>query len=70
MFEVQVAHLTPPVVTVGQAFSDQTIFHFSDADPNGIASDYTAVVILGDGHRVTLNSSGVVTGPAAPAARS
>src|SRR2546427_382135 len=31
---------TPPVATEGQAFSNVTVFHFTDADPNGTASDY------------------------------
>ena len=64
VFEVQTAHLTPPVATENQAFSNQTVFHFTDADPNGTASDYTAVINLGDGNSVTLNSNGVVNGPA------
>jgi hypothetical protein len=33
------------------------IFHFSDADPAGTASDYQAVVTLGDGNSVTLTST-------------
>src|SRR5262249_9438474 len=36
--------LTPPVATEGQPFSNVTIFHFTDADPAGTASDYTATV--------------------------
>ena len=47
----------------GQPFSG-TVFHFTDADPAATASDYTAVVALGDGNSVTLNSSGMVSGPA------
>jgi sugar lactone lactonase YvrE len=50
-------------VIEGQAFNG-TVFHFTDADPAATASDYTAVVTLGDGNSVTLNSSGVVSGPA------
>ena len=49
--------LSPPVVTDGQAFTNQTVFHFTDADPAGTASDYTAVVALGDGSSVTLTST-------------
>ena len=46
----------------GQPFSG-TVLHFTDADPAATAGDYTAVVTLGDGNSVTLNSSGVVSGP-------
>ena len=63
-FEVQVVTppltagaLTPPVATEGQAFSNVPVFHFSDADPNGTVSDYTAVVTLGDGNTVTLTGT-------------
>src|SRR5207245_1401566 len=34
--------LTPPVATEGAAFSNVVVFHFSDADPAGTASDYLA----------------------------
>jgi hypothetical protein len=54
--------LTPPVATEGQAFSNVTVFHFTDADPNGTASDYTAVVTLGDGNQVTLTSTASANG--------
>ncbi len=47
---------TPPVATEGAAFSG-TVFNFREADPNGTASDYTAVVVLGDGSTVTLTST-------------
>jgi sugar lactone lactonase YvrE len=54
----------PPPVVEGQAFSG-TVFHFTDANSLATAGDYTAVVTLGDGNRVTLESSGVVgSGPA------
>ncbi len=46
---------TPPVAIEG-APVDGTVFNFSDADPNGTVSDYTAVVVLGDGTTVTLTS--------------
>src|SRR5207302_1593737 len=48
---------TPPVSTEGAPFSNTVVFHFTDADPNGTASDYTAVVTLGDGNSVTLTST-------------
>jgi hypothetical protein len=48
---------TPPVATAGVPFSNVTVFHFTDADPAGTASDYTAVVVLGDGNTVTLTST-------------
>jgi phosphodiesterase/alkaline phosphatase D-like protein len=47
---------TPPVATEGTPFSG-TLFNFTDADPNGTASDYTAMVALGDGQTVTLTST-------------
>src|SRR5205823_1504213 len=47
---------TPPVATEGIAFSNVVVFHFSDADPAGTASDYTAVVTRGDGTSVPLTS--------------
>ena len=49
--------LTPPAATEEQAFSNVTVFHFTDADPNGTVGDYTAVVTLGDGNQVTLTSA-------------
>src|SRR6185437_7538093 len=49
--------LTPPSATEGQAFNNVTVFTFSDADRNATASDYTAVVTLGDGNTVTLTST-------------
>ena len=48
--------LTPPAATEGIAFTNTPVFHFTDADPNGTAADYTAVVQLGDGNSVTLSS--------------
>jgi sugar lactone lactonase YvrE len=41
----------------GQAFSHQTVFHSSDADSNGTASQYKAVVPSGDGNSVTRPST-------------
>jgi uncharacterized repeat protein (TIGR01451 family) len=49
--------LTPPVTDAGQPFGDVTVFHFTDADPNGTAADYTALVTLGDGNTVTLTGA-------------
>ena len=49
--------LTPPVATEGQAFTNVTVFHFTDADPAGTVGDYTATVTLGDGHTVTLTGT-------------
>jgi hypothetical protein len=40
--------LTPPAATEGKAFSNTTVFHFTDADPNGTAGDYAATVQTGD----------------------
>ncbi|HEV3343167.1 MAG TPA: hypothetical protein VG125_22530, partial [Pirellulales bacterium] len=49
--------LTPPTATEGAAFGPVTVFHFTDADPAGTASDYSALVTLGDGNTVTLTST-------------
>jgi hypothetical protein len=40
--------LAPPAATEGAAFGPVTVFHFTDADPNGKASDYVATVQTGD----------------------
>jgi hypothetical protein len=52
---------TPPVATEGAAFNG-TVLNFSDADPNATASDYTAVVTLGDGNQLTLTSTASANG--------
>jgi hypothetical protein len=44
--------LTPPVATEGQPLNGVVLFHFTDADPNGTASDYVATVTWGDGSNV------------------
>ena len=41
----------------GAAFSNVTVFHCTDADPNAVAADYTAVVTLGDGNQLTLTAT-------------
>src|SRR5207253_445638 len=41
--------LTPPVATEGAAFGPVVLFHFTDADSAGTATDYTATVTWGDG---------------------
>jgi sugar lactone lactonase YvrE len=52
-----ISRITPPPLVEGQPFTNQTVFHFTDADPNGTPSQYTATVMLGDGNSVTLNGS-------------
>ena len=54
--------LIPPNTVTGVVFRDQTVFQFTDADPNASASDYTAVVNLGNGHAVTLTGTLGVNG--------
>jgi hypothetical protein len=49
--------LTPPVATEGAAFTNVVVFHFTDADPNAVKGDFTAVVVRGDGSSVTLTST-------------
>jgi hypothetical protein len=39
----------PPNATINQAITNAVLFHFTDADPNGTTSDYTATVNWGDG---------------------
>ena len=41
--------LTPPAVTANVPLNNAVLFHFTDADPNGAASDYIATVTWGDG---------------------
>src|SRR5262249_14755925 len=41
--------LTPPVATEGAPVTNALLFHFSDANPGGTASDFTAVISWGDG---------------------
>jgi hypothetical protein len=52
--------LTPPSATEGQAFSNVTVFHFTDADPNGTASDYVATVNTGNANLTSTANSGNV----------
>ena len=56
--------LTPPVATEGAHFTNIQLFHFTDADPHAVASDYTATITWGDG------STSVVTSAPAPTGRS
>src|SRR5204863_7984294 len=52
--------LTPPVATEGAAFSNVTVFHFTDADLAGTVSDYVATVETGDATLTsTVNPSNV-----------
>ena len=52
-----VSKVTPPEAVRGQAFYNETVFHFTDANPNATASNFTAVVALGNGQSVTLTST-------------
>ena len=58
-----ISKIAPPVLDEYQPFSD-TVFRFTDSDAQATASDFTALVTLGDGNSVTLSSNGVVSGPA------
>jgi uncharacterized repeat protein (TIGR01451 family) len=49
----------PPHAAIDQPVQNAALFHFTDADPNGTASDYTATVMWGDG---TTGNSGDGTG--------
>ena len=52
--------LTPPVATQGIAFGWTTVFHFTDADPNGRLSDYVATVVTGDATLTSADDPGNV----------
>ena len=49
--------LTPPIATTGKAFSNVNVFVFRDANPSSTASDFSAVVTLGDGNTATLTGT-------------
>ncbi len=52
----------PPNAVINQPITNAVLFHFTDADPNAAASDYTAKVIWGDGSSNSTNdSSGTVS---------
>src|SRR5206468_2238077 len=53
--------LTPPVATEGAAFGTVVVFHFTDADPAGTASDYVATVQTGDATLTSAANPGNVT---------
>ncbi|HQU41817.1 MAG TPA: Ig-like domain-containing protein, partial [Pirellulales bacterium] len=50
------ADLTAPVAAEGAAFTNVTVFHFTDGDSSPVIGDYTATVTLGDGNTVQLTS--------------
>jgi hypothetical protein len=41
--------ILPPSPTEGAPITNAVLFHFTDSDPSGVATDYTAVVTWGDG---------------------
>jgi hypothetical protein len=47
---------TPPSATEGSAVSNATVFHFTDADPNGVPGDYVATVNTGDATLDSVNN--------------
>ena len=49
--------LTPPAASQDVAFSDVLLFHFTDADPNATAGQYTAVITWGDGNTSTVTGT-------------
>jgi phospholipase C len=59
--------LTPPALAVeGKLLSNPTLFHFTDADPNATAADYTATIYWGDGTSDTVTSTATVAGQIVP----
>lgn len=57
-----VGTLTPPAAVEGTTYTNVTVSHFLDANPTAKAGDYTALVTLGDGTNVTLNSTPTANG--------
>ena len=49
--------LKPPTAVEGVAFTNSTVYRFTDDNTLATASDYSAVVTLGDGNTVTLTSA-------------
>lgn len=49
--------LTTPFAISTIPFHNVTVFHFTDADPNAHATDYSAAVTLGDGNTVTVTGT-------------
>jgi phospholipase C len=59
--------LTPPALAVeGKLLTGLTVFHFTDADPNATAGDYTAVISWGDGTADTVTSAATAAGHVVP----
>ena len=50
------------MATEGAPFSNVVVFHFTDADPNAEAGDFTVVVNRGNGTSVTLTSTPSASG--------
>jgi hypothetical protein len=55
---LNVVTVTPPSATEGASTGPSVVATFTDADPNGTPSDYTAVVNWGDGTTSTVTSAG------------
>ena len=49
--------LTPPVTTEGAVVTQALVYHFSEANPYAVASDYMATVAWGDGAVTTITST-------------
>jgi CSLREA domain-containing protein len=47
--DLRLGTLAPPTATEGATVSNVVLFHFTDANPNSVASEYTATVNWGDG---------------------
>ncbi len=53
---------TPAVTTAGQSIANALLFHFTDGDPQGQASDFIATAVWGDGSsNSSSDGSGTVT---------
>ncbi len=49
--------VTPPTAEINQPVSNATVLHFTDTNGGATASNFTALVTLGDGNTVTLTST-------------
>jgi hypothetical protein len=51
----------PPPATEGQWFDNVTVLRFADSSLGAKVGDFTAVITLGDGNTMTVNSNGMVS---------
>src|SRR5439155_1489729 len=54
--------VTAPTASEGLAFTNQTLFHFTDANPNPDITDYSATIHWDDGSTDTVTSTASTVG--------